>query len=885
MKLKNILASAAGLLVLVPTFARADIAPSGGDDSATIQAAINAAGEGGTVTLAAGTFLLNSQLTVNNRVTLVGQGRDATVLKYAGTADLEKSRVVTVEGYGVLSSVAVTGGKVGGNYKGGGGVLINGCGTVTWCCVTNNYARKGEGGGIGVLGVASSLPSEARIDHTIVADNACGLSNYEDMGGGIGIYSSSVRMNSVVIDSCLVYGNRAGTATQVGHGGGIGFKGSAYDMMSAEIRNTTIVDNSATGKGGGLYIPFAPQSKAPEKGRVAVSNSILARNSAGTTDTVAAFANLAVPDASTRTAVSGNVSYCFFGLEAEAIGTGASFGTAAFEDPEAGDYHLGDALKLGFVSTEDLVDLDGNNRAEEPDAGCYEFNGVAPTVVMTPTLAPAACTFYPTMDVTIACRTRDATIYYTLDGSTPTTASTVYAGPITLTATTTVKAFACKTDLTPSDVASATYVYEKPLQPIVLGETTVRPSTDYNGSAVKVAFTGDFPAGAAVSAKLAIGGTECAGTVGEEEIVFAVADSVATAGNTYDATVTLSVGDKTYTKSVVLTQGTVKREENASWIAESANAFNATGAWSGEKASVSSGKIAVSNATFTASKPSAAGAKVTISTTLVFNGPSDVALDPAARAGVQVVKAAGVNRYAFLTGNGVVTNTAFTANVSGTVSVKVELDYAKNEVVYTVGGTVYGPFAATAGAKSVASARYVGETSVATLDGAYRLEELDTNVAKVGEVEYATVAEALAAGQGQVQLLWDSAWNPSAEGDYTFDKNGFNLVIGGPLAYSVKDNGDGTVTVTVGGSVEPEAPAPTSVTMAGDSVKIGVENLKSDLWYALEKTTDLTKPFVIDTTTWTKGSEIIGGTKELVIALYGTEPQAFYRVVVSTTAP
>ena len=186
----------------------------------------------------------------------------------------------------------------------------------------------------------------------------------------------------------------------------------------------------------------------------------------------------------------------------------------------------------------------------------------------------------------------------------------------------------------------------------------------------------------------------------------------------------------------------------------------------------------------------------------------------------------------------------------------------------------------------VATVRYEGETDVTSLNGSYVLNGLDTNLAKVGDTEYATVAEALAAGNGQVQLLWDSSWDPAASGDYTFNKDGFNLVIGGSLAYSVKDNGNGTVTVSVtGGDDAVEAPAPTAVTMSGNSVKVGVENVKPNLWYALSKTTDLTKPFVIDATTWTKGSEIIGGTKELVIALYGSEPQAFYRVVVSTTAP
>lgn len=52
-----------------------------------------------------------------------------------------------------------------------------------------------------------------------------------------------------------------------------------------------------------------------------------------------------------------------------------------------------------------------------------------------------------------------AAIFYTVDGSTPTSASTAYSGAITLEATTTVKAIAVKDGIV-SDVASATFTKE-----------------------------------------------------------------------------------------------------------------------------------------------------------------------------------------------------------------------------------------------------------------------------------------------------------------------------------------------------------------------------------------------------------------------------------------
>ena len=63
--------------------------------------------------------------------------------------------------------------------------------------------------------------------------------------------------------------------------------------------------------------------------------------------------------------------------------------------------------------------------------------------------------FDDTTSVTISVPTR-ATVYYTLDGSTPTSASTAYSEAFTLDETKTVKAIAIK-DGVSSEVASKTF--------------------------------------------------------------------------------------------------------------------------------------------------------------------------------------------------------------------------------------------------------------------------------------------------------------------------------------------------------------------------------------------------------------------------------------------
>lgn len=59
--------------------------------------------------------------------------------------------------------------------------------------------------------------------------------------------------------------------------------------------------------------------------------------------------------------------------------------------------------------------------------------------------------------VTLSTDTPDATIYYTTDGTEPTSKSTKYTAAISITAATTVKAFAVKSGNVPSDVSTFTY--------------------------------------------------------------------------------------------------------------------------------------------------------------------------------------------------------------------------------------------------------------------------------------------------------------------------------------------------------------------------------------------------------------------------------------------
>jgi hypothetical protein len=88
----------------------------------------------------------------------------------------------------------------------------------------------------------------------------------------------------------------------------------------------------------------------------------------------------------------------------------------------------------------------------------YTGFGTTKRAVATPTATPPApATFASTESVTLSTATAGADIYYTVDGSTPTTASTKYTTAISLSATTTIKAIAVKEGLIDSAVFSGTY--------------------------------------------------------------------------------------------------------------------------------------------------------------------------------------------------------------------------------------------------------------------------------------------------------------------------------------------------------------------------------------------------------------------------------------------
>jgi hypothetical protein len=182
-------------------------------------------------------------------------------------------------------------------------------------------------------------------------------------------------------------------------------------------------------------------------------------------------------------------------------------GSGNFVNAAAGDFRLvngSGAINSGSSISNPYNITYGSNGT--PDRGAYEYGATSAhsqwraglgvtmyylgngqwqdtaAVVESPTFSPGPGKYGPSVTVSLSTPTSGATIYYTLDGSTPTASSSLYSMPLNISATTTVKAAAFKTGVTPSSVVSATYtISQAPYGKLTV--SSVSASSTNSGSA------------------------------------------------------------------------------------------------------------------------------------------------------------------------------------------------------------------------------------------------------------------------------------------------------------------------------------------------------------------------------------------------------------------
>ena len=151
-------------------------------------------------------------------------------------------------------------------------------------------------------------------------------------------------------------------------------------------------------------------------------------------------------------------TYGVLGAPAPGNVPGSRDASAGWTDKEGNFWLLGGTGYGGTVS-ESVVTLD--------DFWEYHPSASPLPVTATPTFSVASGSYTSVQTETISDATNGATIYYTTDGTTPTTASPVYAGQFLVESTETVQAFAMASGCYTSNQATAAYTVTLPLSATV----------------------------------------------------------------------------------------------------------------------------------------------------------------------------------------------------------------------------------------------------------------------------------------------------------------------------------------------------------------------------------------------------------------------------------
>jgi hypothetical protein len=135
----------------------------------------------------------------------------------------------------------------------------------------------------------------------------------------------------------------------------------------------------------------------------------------------------------------------------------------------------------------------------------FTTNGPVTPTVGNITITPNGGTFTNSVTVSMSCATNGAAIYYTTNGSAPSTNSTLYTAPFDLTNTSTVKAVGVLSGYSNSAVATATFTAVSPELPTVgtpvitppgtsfLNETNFILSCSTNGATILYSVDGSTP--------------------------------------------------------------------------------------------------------------------------------------------------------------------------------------------------------------------------------------------------------------------------------------------------------------------------------------------------------------------------------------------------------
>ena len=231
-------------------------------DFNNIQSGIDAAGDGDTVLVASGEYVITEPITFRGKAITVRSevGPDETTIRMMTPVVPERGTVVVFENgetvKSVLQGFTITGGKgswslSAGNWGGGGIIFDASSGTVRNCAVVENTAKNG--GGVMVYSGSSTTLTNCIIRGNSATGITFGVDGY---GGGLFCGPSS----SLALTKCTITGNSA-----VRGGGGV----HCWQNLSLVLTHCAVTNNTVQYAGGGMLC---------DSGFAILTHCVIARN-------------------------------------------------------------------------------------------------------------------------------------------------------------------------------------------------------------------------------------------------------------------------------------------------------------------------------------------------------------------------------------------------------------------------------------------------------------------------------------------------------------------------------------------------------------------------------------------------------------------------------
>ena len=262
------------------------------------------------------------------------------------------------------------------------------------------------------------------------------------------------------LQSGIAFGNGDGTLQTNSYSSIVGPVESFYLNLGGPA---TALDLNGDGKPDILFGNVELLSQTASKSPVASTTAISTSASSITVGQTVTFTATVTGPSGDKTIPTGTVSF-YNGSTLLGNAVLGSTGQAAFSTSSlaAGSY----SVTASYPGDADFV---------ASTSAAIKLSVTAQAAAATPVFTPAAGTYTSAQSVTITDATPNAAIYYTSNGTTPTTSSTKYTGAITVSSTETIEAIAMANGYATSAVASATYTINSTTAPPALRFIPVTP--------------------------------------------------------------------------------------------------------------------------------------------------------------------------------------------------------------------------------------------------------------------------------------------------------------------------------------------------------------------------------------------------------------------------